>query len=120
MNYLMTQRLYCCPDQIASNAGVAVGDRVAYATAPLGAYFEARNCQADKLVSLPTGMDGAQAAAALLKGMTAEYLVRRTYPVQAGETILVDSTARYPLREAARAQADLEARRTSGSTLLIP
>ncbi|KAA6183175.1 quinone oxidoreductase [Thiohalocapsa marina] len=72
---------------------VAVGDRVAYATAPLGSYAEVRNCPAETLVPLPSGIDASLAAACLLKGMTAEYLVRRTYPVQAGETILVLAAA---------------------------
>jgi NADPH2:quinone reductase len=73
--------------------GFAVGDRVGYATAPLGAYAEVRNCPAEKLLSLPPSIDDNLAAAALLKGMTAEYLIKRTYPVQAGETLLVHAAA---------------------------
>jgi NADPH:quinone reductase len=72
--------------------GLAVGDRVAYGTAP-GAYAEARNVAADRVVPLPKGIDDAVAASIMLKGMTAEYLLHRTYPVRAGETILVHAAA---------------------------
>ncbi|MGH6869969.1 MAG: quinone oxidoreductase family protein [Rhizomicrobium sp.] len=68
------------------------GDRVAYAGA-LGAYAEASNVPADKLVKLPSGVSDETAAAAMLKGMTAQYLLKRTYPVKAGETILFHSAA---------------------------
>ena len=71
----------------------APGDRVAYAGGPLGAYAQARNFPASQLVALPDGIDERQAAAVMLKGMTAEYLVRRTYAVKAGETILVHAAA---------------------------
>ncbi|MEK7737307.1 MAG: alcohol dehydrogenase catalytic domain-containing protein, partial [Pseudomonadota bacterium] len=64
------------------------GDRVAYAGGPLGAYAEARNIPADRLVKLPDAIDFRTAAAMMLKGMTAQYLLRRTYRVQAGDTIL--------------------------------
>jgi NADPH:quinone reductase len=60
------------------------GDRVAYCTAPLGAYAEARNCPADRLVHLPSWIGFDQAAAMMLKGLTAQYLLRRTYPVGPG------------------------------------
>ena len=73
--------------------GLAKGDRVAYATGPLGAYSEARNVPAAHLVKLPESVDDATAAASMLKGMTAQYLVRRTHPVQKGETILVHAAA---------------------------
>lgn len=73
--------------------GIAVGDRVAYATGPMGAYAQARNCPAEVLVPLPEAITLELAAACLLKGMTAEYLLRRTYPVQPGETILVHAAA---------------------------
>lgn len=73
--------------------GFAKGDRVAYATGPLGAYAEKRNVAAAHIVKVPEGIDDAVAAAAMLKGMTAEYLVRRTYPVKKGETILVHAAA---------------------------
>lgn len=72
---------------------VAVGDRVAYGAAPVGAYAEARNIPAARLVKVPAGIDDARAAAMMLKGMTAQYLLRRTYPVKAGETILVHAAA---------------------------
>ncbi len=72
--------------------GLAVGDRVAYGTAA-GAYAEARNVAADRVVPLPEGIDDALAASIMLKGMTAEYLLHRTYPVRAGETILVHAAA---------------------------
>jgi NADPH2:quinone reductase len=73
--------------------GFAPGDRVAYATPPLGAYAEARNLAAGRLVQLPDGIDFDHAAAMMLQGMTAEYLLRRTYPVQAGETVLFHAAA---------------------------
>ena len=70
-----------------------VGDRVATATAPLGMYAEASNVAARELVKLPTGIGDDVAAAAMLKGLTAWYLLRETYKVQKGETILVHSAA---------------------------
>ena len=70
-----------------------VGDRAAYAGGPLGAYAEARVYKADRAVKLPEGISSAVAAAAMLKGMTAEFLLRRCYPVKAGETILVHAAA---------------------------
>ncbi|MEA2751345.1 MAG: NADPH:quinone reductase, partial [Myxococcales bacterium] len=73
--------------------GFAKGDRVAYATGPLGAYSEARNIPAAHLVELPEGIDDVTAAASMLKGMTAQYLVRRTHAIQKGETILVHAAA---------------------------
>ena len=76
----------------AGVAHVKVGDRVAYAGA-IGAYAEARNVPADRLVKLPAGIGDEIAASMLLKGMTAEYLLCRTYPVQKGETILVHAAA---------------------------
>ena len=72
---------------------VAVGDRVAYAAPPMGAYAETRLMQADRLVKLPDGIDDRTAAGMMLKGMTAQYLLRRTYPVQAGQTILFHAAA---------------------------
>jgi NADPH2:quinone reductase len=68
------------------------GDRVAYA-GTLGAYAEANNVPADKLVKLPDGVSDETAAAAMLKGMTAQYLLMRTYAVNPGETILIHSAA---------------------------
>ena len=72
---------------------VAVGDRVAYAGAPIGAYAEARLYQADRLVKLPDGIDDRQAAAMMLKGMTAQYLLRSAFPVRPGQTILFHAAA---------------------------
>jgi NADPH2:quinone reductase len=72
---------------------VAPGDRVAYAGGPVGAYSTARVMPADRLVPLPDDLDDATAAGMMLKGMTAEYLLRRTIPVQAGDTILVHAAA---------------------------
>ncbi|MBM3517947.1 MAG: quinone oxidoreductase [Alphaproteobacteria bacterium] len=72
---------------------VAVGQRVAYATGPLGAYAERRVMPADKLVAVPEGITDAQAAAMMLQGMTAQYLIRRTFPVASGQTILVHAVA---------------------------
>ena len=69
-----------------------VGDRVAYAGA-LGAYAEARCAPADRLVKIPDGIDYTQAAAMMLQGMTAQFLVKRTYAVKAGDTILVHAAA---------------------------
>jgi len=72
---------------------VAVGDRVAYACRPLGAYAEARVLSAERLLRLPPELDERTAAAATLKGLTAHYLLRRTFPVEAGHTILVHAAA---------------------------
>lgn len=72
---------------------VAVGDRVAYATGPLGAYAEVRNLPADRLVKLPDAISFEQGAAAMLQGLTAQYLLRRTYRVQPGDTILIHAAA---------------------------
>ncbi len=71
---------------------VKVGDRVAYA-GPVGAYAEERLVAAHRLVPLPPGVDEPTAAAAMLKGMTARYLLRKTHRVEAGETILLHSAA---------------------------
>ncbi|HEX5127260.1 MAG TPA: quinone oxidoreductase [Rhodocyclaceae bacterium] len=72
---------------------VAVGDRVAYAGGPPGAYSTARNVPADKLVLLPDGISFDMAAAMMLQGLTAQYLLRRTYRVQAGDTVLIHAAA---------------------------
>jgi NADPH2:quinone reductase len=71
---------------------VAVGDRVAYAGA-LGAYAEVRVIPAQRLVKLPDGISDRTAAAIMLKGMTAEYLLRRCAAVKAGDTILFHAAA---------------------------
>jgi NADPH:quinone reductase len=72
---------------------LAVGQRVAYASPPLGAYAEARLMPAHRLVPLPEGIPDEQAAAMMLKGMTAQYLLRRTFRVQPGQTILFHAAA---------------------------
>ncbi len=72
---------------------IAVGDRVAYAAAPMGSYAEARLMPAAAVVTVPDGIADETAAAMMLKGMTAEYLLRRTYEVKAGETILFHAAA---------------------------
>lgn len=69
------------------------GDRVGYGIPPLGSYSEVRNYPANKLVRLPDGLDDRQVAALLLKGMTAHYLLHRTYKVQPGDTIVVHAAA---------------------------
>lgn len=74
-------------------SNVAPGDRVAYATAPIGAYAEARSIKADRLVKLPDAIADEQAAAMMLQGMTACFLLTRTYKVQPGQTILVHAAA---------------------------
>ncbi|MBS0335102.1 MAG: quinone oxidoreductase [Proteobacteria bacterium] len=68
------------------------GDRVAYAGAP-GAYAEANVVAAARAVMIPAGVDSRTAAAALLKGMTVEFLIRRLHRVEAGETVLVHAAA---------------------------
>lgn len=67
---------------------VQPGDRVAYAGGSVGAYCELRNLPAERLCTLPEAISFEQAAAMMLKGMTVQYLIRRTYPVQAGDTVL--------------------------------
>jgi len=72
---------------------VAVGDRVAYAAPPLGAYAEKRLMPADRLVRLPDSIDDQTAAAMMLQGLTTWYLLRRTYEVKPGDTILIHAAA---------------------------
>ncbi len=72
--------------------GIAPGDRVAYAIHP-GAYSEVALVAAGVLVPLPDDIEDGQAAAIMLKGLTAHYLVRRTRPVLAGDTVLVHAAA---------------------------
>lgn len=72
--------------------GLAVGDRVAYAYG-LGSYSEARNIEASRVVKIPDGVSDQSAAAMMLKGMTAEYLLCRTFEVKAGQTILIQAAA---------------------------
>jgi NADPH2:quinone reductase len=68
------------------------GDRIAYST-PLGAYAEERLIAADRLVKVPDSVTDEQAAAMMLKGMTAQYLLQRTFKVKAGDTILCHAAA---------------------------
>ena len=69
------------------------GDRVAYGAAPIGAYAEARLIPADRLLKLPDGIDDKTAAAMMLKGLTTQYLIRQTYRVKSGDTILLHAAA---------------------------
>lgn len=69
------------------------GDRVVYCSGPIGAYAEASNVPADRLVILPDGISDEIAAASLLKGMTVQYLLKRTFAVQKGQTILFHAAA---------------------------
>lgn len=70
-----------------------VGDRVGYAIPPLGSYSQCRNYPAASLVRIPDDLKDRQVAAILLKGMTAHYLLHRTYAVQAGDTIVVHAAS---------------------------
>src|SRR5438876_1578717 len=72
---------------------VAAGERVAYASGPLGAYAERSLVPAERLVRLPASISDEQAAAMMLKGLTAQYLIRQTYRVKAGDTILFHAAA---------------------------
>ncbi len=69
------------------------GDRVAYGNAPIGAYAEERLIPADRLVKIPAGIDDKHAAAMMLKGLTVQYLIRQTYKVKKGDTILCHAAA---------------------------
>ena len=73
--------------------GFNVGDRVIYGGGPPGAYATHRNFPADKLIPIPDGVDDETAAAIIIKGITAEYLLLRCYPVKAGEDVLFHATA---------------------------
>ncbi len=72
---------------------VKVGDRVAYAGGPVGAYAEVRNLPAHRLLKLPAGIEFKTAAAMMLQGLTAAYLLRRTYRVQPGDAVLIHAAA---------------------------
>src|ERR1700759_2771766 len=69
------------------------GDRVAYGAAPIRASSEARMTPADRLLKLPDSIDDKTAAAMMLKGLTTQYLIRQTYRVKAGDTILLHAAA---------------------------
>jgi NADPH2:quinone reductase len=72
---------------------VKEGDRVAYATPPVGAYTESRVLPADRVVKIPNGVSDEIAAAMMLQGLTAQYLLRRTYRVKPGDTVLIHAAA---------------------------
>ena len=72
---------------------VEPGDRVAYAMPPLGAYCQARNMPSRRLIKVPEEIDDIQAAGMMLKGLTAQYLLRQTYRVQPGDTVLIHAAA---------------------------
>lgn len=72
---------------------LTVGDRVAYASPPMGSYAQVRLMPAERLVRLPDDISDHQAAAMMLQGMTTEYLLRRTFPVKAGDIILLHAAA---------------------------
>ena len=83
-------------DVVAVGAGVTevkVGDRVAYAGGAAGSYSEVRNMPASRLVKLPSKISYETGAAMMLKGMTVQYLFRRTYKLQKGQTILFHAAA---------------------------
>ena len=73
--------------------GLKKGDRVAYAGGAPGAYSQARVMNADRLVKIPAGITDQQAASMMLKGMTTEYLLRRTYKLKKGDTVLFHAAA---------------------------
>ncbi|HUR40262.1 MAG TPA: quinone oxidoreductase [Verrucomicrobiae bacterium] len=77
----------------ADVADFRIGDRAAYAGGPPGAYAEQRVIPAARLVKLPRGVADEQAAAVMLKGLTAWYLLRKTFPVKRGDVLLVHAAA---------------------------
>jgi len=81
-------------DQVGDGVtGFAVGDRVAYAMHPGGSYSEEAIVSASRLLKLPDGIEDRVAAAMMLKGLTAQYLLRRTFRVEAGQAILFHAAA---------------------------
>ena len=73
--------------------GVAVGDRVAYVSAQPGSYAQERVMPADRVVKIPDGVSDRLAAAALLKGLTAQFLLRRTHRVRKGDAVVIHAAA---------------------------
>ena len=73
--------------------GVRVGERVAYVTAEPGSYAQQRVLPADRVVRIPDGVSDRLAAAAMLKGLTAQFLLRRTYRVRKGDAVVVHAAA---------------------------
>ena len=80
-------------EAVGEGVDLKVGDRVAYCSAGFGAYAEALNLPAMRLVGIPEGIDFEQAAALMLKGQTTEYLLQRTYQLKPGETCLFHAAA---------------------------
>jgi NADPH2:quinone reductase len=72
---------------------IKAGDRIAYAGGPQGAYAEARVMPAEKLVKLPDALSFEQGAAMMLQGMTVQYLIKKSFPVKAGDTVLWHAAA---------------------------
>lgn len=77
----------------ADVTNVKAGDRVAYASGPIGAYAAERLMPANRVVKLPDFLDAHTAASLMVKGMTAEFLLRRTYPVKQGDYVLIHAAA---------------------------
>ena len=77
----------------SSNSAFNVGDRVAYGLGPPGSYSEARNIQENKLIKLPNFVEDEAAASIMLKGMTVEYLLERTFKVNSSHTVLLHAAA---------------------------
>ena len=73
--------------------GLKPGDRIAYGTGPIGAYAEVRNMPANRVSKIPKAISDETAAGMMLKGMTVRYLLRATYRVKRGETILLHAAA---------------------------
>ena len=73
--------------------GFEVGDRVAYGSGPIGAYAEARNIPVARIIKIPKAISDETAAAMMLKGMTVRYLLRETFRVKRGQTILLHAAA---------------------------
>jgi NADPH2:quinone reductase len=80
-------------EEVGAGTNLQPGDRVAYVYYPPGAYAQHRVMPANRLVKLPDSISDEQAAAIMLKGITSEYLLRRTYKVSKGETILFHAAA---------------------------
>jgi NADPH:quinone reductase len=100
----------------------AVGDRVAWAET-LGSYAELVCVPAERAVPVPNAVSDEQAAAALLQGMTVHALTHDTYPIRAGDDVLVHAAAGgvgLLLTQWATAHEDLQSRRTTGKLLLLP
>jgi len=77
----------------AGVGGFKIGDRVAYASSPIGSYSEVRLMPAERVVKVPDNVTDQEAASMMLKGMTAQYLLRRTFKVGKGDTILFHAAA---------------------------